>query len=189
MTDRRQIKGGVLLSRLDFVRERSGPEALQKIIDSMPPDDRKILTGLILPSSWYPFDMSARLEDAIAQALSPGDPKAIFLAFGRASADANLQAHHAVFVRKDEPQHLLSCAPQIYGLYYHTGRRTYDKTGPNSAVLRTYDAEQFSANDCLTVVGWHKRAIELCGGKDVKVTETQCRTNGAPCCEYKCEWT
>jgi len=28
-------------------------------------------------------------------------------------------------------------------------------------VLRTLGA---SATDCLTVVGWHKRAIKLCGG-------------------------
>jgi uncharacterized protein (TIGR02265 family) len=188
MSDRRQIKGGVLLSRLDFVRERAGDDALQAIIKALPEPDRKVLTGLVLPSSWYPFDTAARLEEAIAALLSPDDHDRIFLEMGRASADANLLAHHAVFVRKDDPQHLLSCAPQIYSLYYHSGRRTYEKTGPNSAVLKTFDAEQYSANDCLTVVGWHRRAIELSGGREAQVTETQCRDRGADYCEYRCEW-
>jgi len=33
-------------------------------------------------------------------------------------------------------------------------------------VLRTLGAATASATDCLTVVGWHKRAIKLCGGSD-----------------------
>ena len=187
--DKRRIKGGVLLSRLDFVRERAGDEVLQAIIAALPEEDRKIFSGLVLPRSWYPFDTAARLEDAIALRLSPAAPEVIFLEFGRASADSNLLAHHAVFVKKDDPQHLLSCAPKIYALYYQSGRRTYEKTGPTSAILRTFDAEQYSSNDCLTVVGWHQRAIELSGGKNARVKETQCRAKGASHCEYACEWS
>jgi len=64
----------------------------------------------------------------------------------------------------------------------------YEKTGDCSAVLRTYDAESVTAEDCLTVVGWHVRAIELCGGRTVEVVETLCRARGAPYCEYRCTW-
>lgn len=188
MPDKRQIKGGVLLSRLEFLRERAGDAAVQEVIATLPDADRVILTGLVLPSSWYPFDTAARLEHAISHRLSPDNPAQVFLDMGRASADANLLTHHAVFVREGEPQHLLSCAPQIYSLYYHSGRRTYEKTGPKSATLRTFDAEQYSANDCLTVVGWHVRAIELSGGKNAKVEETMCRDKGDDHCEYHCEW-
>ena len=76
-----------------------------------------------------------------------------------------------------------------HGLLRRTvGRRTYEEAGENKAVLRTYDAPTPSHHDCLTIVGWHRKAIEMCGGKDVRVTETKCRTKGADVCEYVCEW-
>jgi len=38
------------------------------------------------------------------------------------------------------------------------------------------------------VVGWHRKAIEMCGATNVRVTETKCRAKGAELCEYVCEW-
>ena len=35
---------------------------------------------------------------------------------------------------------------------------------------------------------WHRKAIEMCGAKNVRVTETKCRAKGAELCEYVCEW-
>jgi hypothetical protein len=82
-----------------------------------------------------------------------------------------------------------SAALRIYTAYYAVGNRTYEKLGARSAVLRTFGAETVSATDCLTVIGWHQRAIELSGGTAVTVEETQCRARGAPYCEYRCEWS
>jgi hypothetical protein len=73
-------------------------------------------------------------------------------------------------------------------LYYEKGRREYKKTGEKSAVLTTYDAESFSAPDCLTIVGWHRRALEICGAHDVRVTEEECRAKGGAVCRYTLSW-
>ena len=54
--------------------------------------------------------------------------------------------------------------------------------------LVTSGAEQVTATDCLTVVGWHERAIELSGGRGVQVAEECCRTKGADHCAYLCSW-
>jgi len=78
--------------------------------------------------------------------------------------------------------------PQIYKAYYDTGHRTYAKVGPTSAVLRTYDAENVTSEDCLTVVGWLEQAVAICGGQAVQVREPCCRVTGAPYCEYVIEW-
>ncbi|HET6439473.1 MAG TPA: TIGR02265 family protein [Anaeromyxobacter sp.] len=182
------IRGYVLASRLRYVREKGGPEVRDRVLARLPVGDQSILRGWIQSATWYPFDLNQRLDDAIASELSPGDRRRVFLEMGRASAEANLLAGQRAFVKVGDPQGLLSAAPQIFAAYYAVGRREYEKTGPNSAALRTYDAESVSAEDCLTVIGWHVRAIELCGGRNVTVTETRCRTRGHPCCEYRCEW-
>ena len=73
-------------------------------------------------------------------------------------------------------------------MYYEKGRREYAKTGAKSAVLTTHDAEVFSAPDCLTVVGWYRRALELCGSVEVTVGEEECRARGANVCRYRLSW-
>lgn len=184
-----RIKGGILIARLRFLRDRGGEPLVARVLERLPPDDRRVLTGQVLHVSWYPLDLNLRLDDAIAAELSPGDRKGIFLEMGRASADVNLAGPHKAYVRVGDPHSLLSKAPVIYKSYYETGNRTYERLGDTSAVLRTFDAELTAPADCLTVVGWHERAIELCGGKKVRVTETDCRHRGGKCCEYRCEWS
>ncbi len=184
-----RIKGHVLLSRLAYVRERGGEPALETVLARLPQADRDALRGWILPIAWFPLELNLRLDDAIATVFSPEDRTRVFLEMGRASADANLGGSQKPFVKEGDPHFLLSSAPRIYAAYYQVGRREYEKTGPTSAVLRTYDAESVTAADCLTVVGWHERAIALCGGKEPTVVETRCRARGDPHCEYRCSWS
>jgi uncharacterized protein (TIGR02265 family) len=182
------IRGAVIASRLKFVREKGGPEMRERVLARLPAEDQEVLRGWLQSTAWYSFDLNRRLDDAIAAELSPGDRKRVFLEMGRASAEANLLAGQRAYVKPGDPQALLRAAPEIYAAYYAAGRREYEQVGETAAVLRTYEAESVTAEDCLTVVGWHVRAIELCGGRDVKVVETRCRARGHPCCEYRCDW-
>lgn len=182
------IRGAVIASRLKFVREKAGPEARERVLARLPPADQEVLRGWLQSAAWYPFDLNQRLDDAIAAVLSPDDRRRVFLEMGRASAEANLLAGQRAFVKPGDPQALLRAAPEIYAAYYAAGRREYERSGETSAVLRTYEAESVTAEDCLTVVGWHLRAIELCGGRDVTVVETRCRARGHAFCEYRCDW-
>ena len=183
-----RIKGGVIKARLEFVQARAGEAGLRAVLARLPKEDQEVLRGWVLPITWYPLDLNLRLDDAIAAVLSPGDRDRIFLEMGRASADSNLGGPQRPYLREGDPHFLLRAAAQIYAAYYQVGRRTYEKTGETSAVLRTFDAENVTRTDCLTVVGWHQRAIEMCGGRAVEVVETMCRTRGHPHCEYRCEW-
>ena len=110
------------------------------------------------------------------------------LLYSRASAEENLNGPHHVFIRKGDPHFLLSHAPEIYRLYYAVGTRSYDKTGPRSGVLGTVGAESVTEADCLTIVGWYERAIEMSGGREVRIIHTKCRARGNGHCEYLCGW-
>jgi uncharacterized protein (TIGR02265 family) len=184
-----QIKGNVLASRLEYLRAKGGETAAEAVLARLPAADQEILRGWILPISWYPLELNLRLDEAIAVVLSPHDRTRVFLDMGRASADASLAGPQRPYVKAGDPHFLLRSAPQIYAAYYRVGRRTYEQTGEGSGVLRTFEAESVTPSDCLTVAGWHERAIELSGGKDVRVVERRCRARGDPHCEYACEWT
>ena len=180
-----RVKGGAMVSRLEFVRERGGDAAVKGVLTRLSDADRKACSEL-LTANWYPFDLAARLDEAIAAQMGIGER--VFVLMGEKSAAHNLASAHKVFITERDPHGLLRKTAQIYRAYYDTGRREYEKAGEKKAILRTYDSETFSKHDCLTIVGWHRKAIEMCGGKNARVTETKCRAGGAEVCEYLCEW-
>lgn len=183
-----RIKGSVLITRLNLLMKQGGMGRLQQVLQRLPPADREILEGVIMPIGWYPLALNIRLDAAIAHVLSPRDRDKAFVEMGRASAEEKLNGPHHVFIRKGDPHFLLSHAPEIYRLYYAVGARSYEKTGPHSAVLRTVGAESVTEADCLTIVGWYERAIEMSGGRDVRIVHTKCRARGNGHCEYHCAW-
>lgn len=183
-----KTKGLILLARREFVESRWGKAGWEKVLRRLSREDQQVLRGLILAIAWYPFELNLRLDQAIAEIHSPHDRKEVFLEMGRASAEVNMLKLHPSYVKAGHPKHLLDNTAHIYKSYYDSGYRTCEMLSETSAVLRTYEARNVTSEDCLTVVGWYQKAIEICGGKNVKVRETQCRVDGAACCEYLCEW-
>ena len=180
-------KGSVFVSRLKFLRERGGAVLVERVLDRLPPADREVLRGIVLPASWYPFELNERLDEAIVSCLEGGDE--LFRELGRQSALHNLTTTHRNYIRNHDPHGLFRQAASIYRVYYDTGSREYEKVGQTRAVLRTIGSKSFSRTDCLTVVGYHEQAILMCGGHDPRVEEPRCRVRGDSACEYLLAWT
>jgi uncharacterized protein (TIGR02265 family) len=187
MTESVRIKGSVLKTRLAFVQDLAQQEGVDRVLRRMPAADQAELKNL-LATKWYPFSLGKHLDQAIVNEIGGGDP-AFFEKLGAASADKNLAGVHKEFLVVGNPQEFLSRAPMIYSFYYDKGRRDYAKTGPNEAVLTTHDAETFSLADCATVVGWHRRALEMCGAAQPQVVEEECRARGGAVCRYRLSWS
>lgn len=182
-----QVKGGVLQARKDLVEKEFGAGAWQRVLAALPEEHRKTLEGGVFKVSWYPLALSRAVDDAIVKLLARGDRR-YFEALGAASARANLTTVHRDLLAPGDPQAFLRRAPTVYRFYYDVGHREYEPTGPTSGVLTTLDAETFSELDCLTVIGWYRVALEMCGAKDVVIRETACRAKGAPHCRYELTW-
>jgi len=182
-----KIKGSILKSRLEFVRKEIGDDGLAALMESLSEEDRKVL-GRLVAVAWVDFEVGKRLDKAIVQALGGGSSR-FFERLGEASAEVNLGTLHSAFLAPGNPQAFLAKAPQIYRLYYDVGRREYEQTGDREGVLITHEAETFSKTDCLTVVGWYRKALELCGAKNVRIHEDECRATGSDVCRYRVSWS
>jgi uncharacterized protein (TIGR02265 family) len=181
-----QIKGAVLKSRLAYVQDHAGKDGLQRVLDALPEGDQRTLK-MLFTSNWYPFELGKRLDDAIVRVLGGGKPE-FFERLGAASAEKNLSTVHSGYLTKGDPHGFLAKSPSFYRLYYQGGRREYTPVGPSEGVITTYDADTFSAPDCLTVVGWYRKALEMCGVKGVRIEEEECRARGAAVCRYRVRW-
>jgi hypothetical protein len=38
------------------------------------------------------------------------------------------------------------------------------------------------------VIGWYRRALEMCGAEGVSIVEDECRARGGEVCRYRVEW-
>jgi hypothetical protein len=183
-----RIKGTVLLARRAFAHKHFGKDAWEKVLAVLPAEDQATLRKMILNVGWFPFKLGERLDEAIVGVLAGGDER-VFERIGRISAEENLTGAQQQFLVPGDIHAFLRQTPEIYRFYYDNGHRTYEKTGPTSAVLTTFDADTFSHADCLTIIGWHKRALEMCGAQDIKMTEEACRSRGQVHCRYRVEWS
>ncbi len=182
-----KVKGAVLLARRALVEKEFGDRAWREVLEALPEPDRERLGGTLLTTSWYPFELNERLDAAIVARVGKGDPK-IFEAIGARSAQENLSGPHRAFLTPGNPQRFMSGAGRIYNFYYDTGYRVYEPSGPTSGVMTTYEAGTFSETDCLTVIGWYKKALEMCGAENVVIEEEVCRARGGEHCRYRIGW-
>jgi uncharacterized protein (TIGR02265 family) len=181
-----QVKGSVLKTRMAFIDEEFGAGAGERVLATLSEADRRAL-HMLYTIRWYPFDLATRLDDAIVAVLGAGNP-ALFERLGAASAEKNLATLHKNLLSPGDPHCFLQKAETIYALYYESGRREYERTGATSGAITTHDADTFSHADCRTVVGWYRRALELCGTANVRVTESTCRARGGAVCRYEMAW-
>jgi uncharacterized protein (TIGR02265 family) len=184
-----KVKGTLVIARMKYVRAQ-GRDASERVLRRLSQADQAILRGMLLPSTWYAADLLLRFEMTIAAVLANGDRRALFLDLGQFSADTNLgqDGVQRPYVKEGDPHFLLRNVPRMYASQHSAGTRTYEQMGPRGAVVRTLDGEP-DVEDCLTALGWLRRAIELSGGHGVIVEETKCRAKGAPCCEYVARWS
>lgn len=182
-----KVKGAVLLSRKAFVRSEFGDDAWDRVLQKLSEASRVELQGIVLSSSWYPFTVNEELDQAIVDVVGGGNVS-IFKKIGARSAEENLSGPHRGFLTPGDPQGFLAQTDRIYRFYYDTGYREYKATGPDSGIMITYEAETFSTNDCLTVIGWYEKALQMCGAKKVFMTEESCRARGNPNCRYRLRW-
>jgi hypothetical protein len=185
-----RVKGALLLARMSYVRGM-GPMTANRILERIPQLDRELLEGLLVyPAFWYPTEVLRRLDDAVAETLANGDRASILVDVGHFSADQNFGPTGALhtWVREDDPHALLREIPRIQASLFGSGEHSYERLGDGSAIVRALEGDGHEGDACLTTVGWLRRAIELCGGRDVQVSETRCLAHGEACCEFRCEW-
>jgi hypothetical protein len=184
-----KVKGTLLISRMKYLRAR-GEDECERVLRRMSATDQQVLRGMLLPSSWYESNLVLRLETTVVALLSRGDRRELFLDMGRFTADTNLGPNgvQRPYLKLGDPHFLLRNVPRMYAAQHAGGVRTYEQLELKAAVIRTIEGDEPNAEDCLTAVGWLRRAVELAGGKVVTVEETSCRGRGHACCEYVCRW-
>jgi hypothetical protein len=96
-----KIKGLIILSRKEFVREHFGEDAWGKILKELPLEHRQMIGETFLTTQWYPFEIGDHIDQAIVKVLGKGD-NLVFEQLGAKSAQKSLAKEHRSFLSAGE---------------------------------------------------------------------------------------
>ena len=181
------VKGSALNARLGWVRRNHGDDGIHRLMAAVDPATRGALEEPILKASWYPFAVFIDLIESIDRVFGSGD-LGLSLVLGRHAAEDNLPTIYRLFFKVGSPKWVLERATRLWDLHYDSGRMTLEEGVGNHADLRVTGFATPHRAHCLSVAGWTERSVEMSGGVNVRVVETECRTAGAPVCTLHVSW-
>jgi hypothetical protein len=179
------IKGGLLRARFLFIVINHGADVWTKIVAGLPQADREALDEIEI-DNWYSLATLDRVDSAIADELD-GDREEVFTTLGEFSATSSLSGPFASLLNSDIHGFLTQTA-LIHRSYQDFGDATYEVLSDNSGLLKIDYQDAPPISYCTSGTAYFRRAIELCGAQNARITHTRCSGRGDAVCEFYATW-
>jgi len=176
----------MLRSHLAWVREFH-PNQIDPLLRKLPPEVGKELAGVLLATTWYPFEWLIKLDRAIDETFGNGKGD-LFTELGRYSARQNLSTTYRGFNRENSHDFFLNSAP-LHSQFQDFGAVRYEKTGDSSGRMVHTDYRCFSPAFCASAIGYYEQSLLIHKARSVSVLETSCQCTGAPACTFEMQWS
>lgn len=184
-----EIKGILLNAWVKFVNDRYGEEAIAKALGALSPEDRRLIPGMYLDASWYPYDSLYALGRLTRPLVTRSD-RDISGEVGRAMAQHAFTGVYRSLLVQDPIKQVEKFTSIVTFFFRDTRKLETEITGPSSCLVRyRYEAGAKPTRAiCSSLGGFWSRSIELAGASKVKTAHPKCVAAGADCCEFLFEW-
>jgi hypothetical protein len=179
------IKGGLLRARFLFILLNHGAEVWAKIVARLPAEDRAALDEIGI-DNWYSLITLDRVDSAIADELG-GNREEVLATLGEFSATSSLSGPFSSLLNSDIHGFLTQTA-LIHRSYQDFGTATYEVLSDNSGLLKIDYDDAPPISYCTSGTAYFRRAIELCGAQNARITHTRCAGRGDAICEFYATW-
>ena len=115
------VKGSAITARVRWVRELYGEDGFRRLKAALPPEDRKVLEGRILPHEWVPFDVFVAVSVELDRLYGKGDLE-LCREMGRYAARVNLPTLYRIFYTLGSPAFIVKRAARVWDVHYSSGR-------------------------------------------------------------------
>jgi hypothetical protein len=183
-----KIKGLPLLTSKNFILEKYGNGALEKILNALSEQDRKVFSGVILSSEFYPLDAYVHWLELEVKLLYNGD-ESVLVRQNLEATEKVFKGIYRVFLYLGSPERVLERLGGINSQIFQglTVKATKIEKGK---VLLTYTGfeKQHKIFEIL-VRGFWVTVVKLMGAKDYKFQPNISISDGKDHCEYFLTWT
>jgi predicted hydrocarbon binding protein len=181
------VKGNLVASRPRYVREKWGDLGYADVASRLRPPARAIFEGTILPFAWYDFPDMAEIDRAIVAGPMGGNVSKM-KAFGSTIARYDLPTLYKVLFKIGTPSFFMKRINAVYSTYIRGGAMATSSVSKDHAVVTQTEGD-FPFYFCdQGIPGWFTAAIELSGGRQVRVAQIECVHMGGARCTWDAEW-
>lgn len=180
-----QTKGTKVKSKLAFVANAYGEEALQRVLEKVSAEDRRVLKS-VLDVAWYPIDLYYRLLEAIVEVAGAGDSR-VLDRMGREAAEYQAEHAYRAYFRSKDPRSLLEAMVPMHAQINKPGAMEVVDGGERRLSL-VIAAPPTTLLACRVAKSFYQRAVELVGGSAARVVESACQARGDEHCRFDVRW-
>ncbi len=177
----------MFLSTFAFLEHRFGADAKSTVLRHLGDDDRELLSGILLPISWYPLAPFGRLLHVMDAELGKGD-LTLVTERGEWTATRDFHTLRKVFLKLVTIPWIIQKAATLWPQFHDTGRWEVRSLSPDHAVAELHDLGVVDEAICASIRGWIIGLAKLSGTKNVNVRQTTCRAKGDVACVYEVRW-
>lgn len=183
-----RIKGAAIRARLEYLKAAHGDEAVRRAIGTLDEMEQVILSGTLLPSIWYPFQVLSSLDEAVRRDIGDGGND-MFVEAGEHVARQHARSIYKVFFRETDPERVLRLASCIWANYYSgLGRVSVRTTPQGTSRLEVSEAPSSARTHCVSTMSYFRAVLEECCARQVAAKEVRCRCWGDDGCEFEFSW-
>jgi hypothetical protein len=181
-----QIKGSAVLDAVRSVRTREGEQRFRALVALVDEPFRTIFLGEIFDIAWYPLD--AFVAFLAASLKYSGDDEKVLTARSEAVIERQLRGIYRVFVRLRSPESIVKRIVTIHRTYFTGASVDFDLPAPGRAIVKYRGFEKQHRLLEYVIIGFYRKALELCGAKCVQVMVTVPIAQGCGSCELTMTW-
>jgi hypothetical protein len=177
-----QIKGTAMLQCVRLLRVQR-----EKATALLPPGLVHYLDRHIAISVWYPEGDHLALLRVVAELVGAGQ-RDVWEFLGRSSARNDLQGIYRKLLKLGDPDATLRRGPALWQAYHDTGTVSLSWEGENLVRVSLAEYGLRAAEMCGVFGGYYHELLHLSGARDISITHTACRLDGAPVCQWHTKW-
>jgi predicted hydrocarbon binding protein len=177
----------MFLSTFAFMEHRFGAEAKQLVVRHLSVEDRELLSGIMLPITWYPLAPFGRLLRVMDGQLGKGD-FSLVAERGEWTATRDLQTLRRAVLKFVTIPWIIQKGASLWPQFHDTGRWEVRHVEGDRAVAELHDLGVVDEAICASIRGWIIGMAKLSGTRHVDVRHPTCRAKGDPACVYEVRW-
>jgi len=180
-----KIKGTTLLDSIAAAKRREGEQRYAAILALLAPELREIFEGEIYDTCWYSLDAFVAFLEAGLQLA--GEEAEVLTRRSEALFEQQLNSIYRVFIKLKDPEYVVRRIATIHRTYF-SGTSIEVTTDDSHAVIRYTGFQAQHRLLDYTLVGFYRKALDLCGAKDIVAQMTVPIAEGRAQSELQVSW-
>ncbi|HIJ58008.1 MAG TPA: hypothetical protein HPQ03_18070 [Deltaproteobacteria bacterium] len=155
--------------------------------DHLTQGEKEVMSGLILPSSWYSFETYKNCLNAVSMVFAQNNPGTLW-EWGKEYGKSIMSSVYKRAIQEEDPKLAMEQFVFVFKSMFNFGRLSFEIVSDNEMLVSIEEFDPDFEVWYYVTIGWLEQFIELCLKKTVQAEFGQKSWEGAPMTQIKVTW-